>query len=209
MANPGYVVPVGVQNKESFHAIRRTTEGLLYYTKVNKDSNVSFDFEGGVPNDFNGETRQISRLKEYTDEYTRLQSGSIQYFTGDGSTSSFSYSTTVLDGSRISVFLNGVEQELDAIWSFASNTVTFKVAPFNGSQVAIGQIDKQYKNNSNDLYHQFRHEDGDATYFIDDDGYFVKRENNNRGATELASDDFSTAESSTYPVVTTTWQSAS
>jgi len=209
MANPGYVVPVGVQNKESFHAIRRTTEGLLYYTKVNKDSNVSFDFEGGVPNDLNGETRQISRLKEYTDEYTRLQSGSIQYFTGDGSTSSFSYSTTVLDGSRISVFLNGVEQELDAIWSFASNIITFKVAPFNGSQVAIGQIDKQYKNNSNDLYHQFRHEDGDATYFIDDDGYFVKRENNNRGATVLASDDFSTAESSTYPVASTTWQSAS
>ena len=38
MANPGYVVPVGTQNKEGFHAIRRTTEGLLYYTKVNKDS---------------------------------------------------------------------------------------------------------------------------------------------------------------------------
>ena len=29
MANPGYVVPVGTQTKEGFHALRRTTEGLL------------------------------------------------------------------------------------------------------------------------------------------------------------------------------------
>ena len=63
--------------------------------------------------------------------------------------------------------------------------------------------------NTNDFYQQFRNEDGDATYFVDSDGYFVKRENRSRGATALASDDFTTAESSTYPVASTTWQSAS
>ena len=38
--------------------------------------------------------------------------------------------------------------------------------------------------------------------------YFVKRENKSKGLTALTSDDFTTAESNTYPVVTTTWQSA-
>jgi len=51
-------------------------------------------------------------------------------------------------------------------------------------------------------------EEGDATYYIDDNGYFVKRENKSRGATALTTDDFDTAESSTYPVATTSWQSA-
>ena len=37
MAGLGYVVPQGQDSKESFHALRRTTEGLLYYTKVNKN----------------------------------------------------------------------------------------------------------------------------------------------------------------------------
>ena len=54
MANPGYVVPIGTQTKEGFHAIRRTAEGLLYYTKVNKDSGETLDFEGGSPSDPRG-----------------------------------------------------------------------------------------------------------------------------------------------------------
>ena len=49
--------------------------------------------------------------------------------------------------------------------------VTFKVAPLNGAQVAIGHIDKEYKNNTSDKYHQYVFEDGDATYYIDDNGY--------------------------------------
>ena len=63
MANPGFVVPIGVQGKEGFHALRRTTEGLLYYTKVNKDSGETLDFEGGSPTDPRG-NRQISNLSE-------------------------------------------------------------------------------------------------------------------------------------------------
>ena len=49
MAVVGQVVPEGVQSKEGFHALRRTTEGLLYYTKVNKDDTDTLDFEGGSP----------------------------------------------------------------------------------------------------------------------------------------------------------------
>ena len=208
MAVVGQVVPEGVQNKESFHGLRRTTEGLLYYTKVDKDSTETLDFEGGSPTDPRN-SRQISTLSEYVDEDVKLQSGVTQTFTGDGSTTTFTLTTAVLDFTRIAVFLNGVQQDVDKVWTYASSVVTFKIAPFNGAQVAVGYIDKQYKNNSSDFYHQFRNESGDATYFISSDGYLVKRENKSKGLTALASDDFTTAESSTYPVVTTTWQSAS
>ena len=207
MANPGYVVPVGIQSKEGFHALRRTTEGLLYYTKVNKDSGEILDYEGGTPTDLNG-NKQISDKSEYVEEDTVLQSGTTQIFTGDGSTTTFTLTVQVLDGTRIAVFVNGVEQEIDAVWTYASAVVTFKIAPFNGAQVAVGYRDKQYKNNTNDFYHQFRNEAGDATYFIDSNGYFVKRENRSRGATALTSDDFSTFEA-TASVASTTWQSAS
>ena len=208
MAVVGQVVPEGIQSKEGFHALRRTAEGLLYYTKVNKDETGTLDFEGGSPTDPRS-NRQISQLSEYVDEDVKLQSGATQVFAGNGSTTAFTLTTAVLDFTRIAVFLNGVQQEVDKVWTYASGVVTFKIAPFNGAQVAVGYVDKQYKNNSNDFYHQFRNESGDATYFISDDGYLVKRENRSRGATALTSDDFSTAEGNTYSVVTSTWQSAS
>jgi len=207
MATLGYVAPISQQSKEGFHAIRRTTEGLLYYTKVDKDETSEIDLDGGNPTDKNG-NRQLPTKLDYTDEVTELQSGTTQYLTGDGSTLTFNLTTPVLDGTRIAVFLNGVKQPIDEVWTYASGVVTFKIAPYNGSQVAIGYINKKYKNNTSDLYHQYVFEDGDATYFLDDNGYFVKRENKSRGATALSSDDFNTAESSTYPVASTTWQSA-
>ena len=205
MSTLGYVAPVGQQSKEGFHALRRTTEGLLYYTKVDKDSTDSIDFDGGNPTDKSG-NRQLPSKVDYTDEVTKLQSGT-QYFTGDNSTVSFTLTTPVLDGTRIAVFLNGVKQPIDEVWTYASSVVTFKVAPFNGSQVAVGYVDKEYKNNTSDKYHQYVFEDGDATYHIDDNGYFVKRENKSRGATALNSDDFTTFEA-TASVASTSWQSA-
>ena len=206
MAVVGQVVPEGVQSKEGFHALRRTTEGLLYYTKIDKDETSTIDFDGGSPTDKNGNP-QLPSKQDYTQETTKLQSGATQIFTGDGSTTTFTLTTAVLDNTRIAVFLNGVKQEVNEIWTYASGVVTFKIAPFSSSQIAVGYIDKQYKNNTSDFYHQYVMENGDATYFIDSDGYFVKRENRSRGATALTSDDFSTAEGSTYSVASTTWSS--
>ena len=206
MSTLGYVTPVGQQSKEGFHALRRTTEGLLYYTKTDKDSTDTIDFDGGSPTDKNG-NRQLPSKVDYTDEVTKLQTGT-QYFTGDNSTVTFTLTIPVLDGTRIAVFLNGVKQPIDEVWTYASGVVTFKVAPFNGSQVAVGYLNKEYKNNTSDKYHQYVFEEGDATYYIDDNGYFVKRENKSRGATALTTDDFATAEGSTYSVATTSWQSA-
>ena len=205
MSTLGYVTPVGQQSKEGFHALRRTTEGLLYYTKVDKDSTDSIDFDGGNPTDKNG-NRQLPSKVDYTDEDIKLQAGA-QYFAGDGSDTTFTLTTPVLDGTRIAVFLNGVKQPIDEVWTYASSVVTFKVAPFNGSQIAVVRIEKEYKNNTSDKYHQYVFEDGDATYHIDDNGYFVKRENKSRGATALNSDDFTTFEA-TASVASTSWQSA-
>jgi len=42
---------------------------------------------------------------------------------------------------------------------------------------------------------------------LDDNGYFVKRENKSRGATALTTDDFDTFEA-TASVQSTSWQSA-
>jgi hypothetical protein len=206
MATLGYVVPESQQGKEGFHALRRTTEGLLYYTKVDKDETTEIDLDGGNPTDKNG-NRQLPTKVDYTDENIELQSGVTQYLTGDGSTLTFNLTTPVLDGTRIAVFLNGVKQPIDEVWTYASSVVTFKIAPYSGSQVAIGYINKKYKNNTSDLYYQYVFEDGDATYYIDDNGYFVKRENKSRGATALTSDDFSTFEA-TSSVASTSWQSA-
>ena len=68
-------------------------------------------------------------------------------------------------------------------------------------------MNKLNKQNSTDKYWQYLFEDGDATYFIDSDAYLVKRENRayNPSAT---SDDYSTAEGSTYSVAATSYQDA-
>ena len=205
MATLGYVAPISQQSSEGFHALRRTVEGLVYYTKVNKDSTDSIDFDGGNPTDKNGNTQLPSKV-DYTDELTKLQSDT-QYFTGDNSTVAFTLSTPVLDGTRIAVYLNGVRQPIEEVWTFASSVITFRIAPFSGSQVAIGRIEKEYKNNTSDKYHQYVFEQGDATYYFDDNGYFVKRENKSRGATALTTDDFNTFEA-TASVQSTSWQSA-
>ena len=205
MATLGYVAPISQQSSEGFHALRRTVEGLVYYTKVNKDSTDSIDFDGGNPTDKNGNTQLPSKV-DYTDEITKLQSGT-QYFTGDNSTVAFTLSTPVLDGTRIAVYLNGIRQPIDEVWTFASSVITFRIAPFSNSQVAIGRIEKEYKNNASDKYHQYVFEQGDATYYLDDNGYFVKRENKSRGSTALSTDDFETFEASAS-VGSTSWQSA-
>ena len=206
MAKLGFVVPeTSTQTTETFHALRRTSEGLLYYTKYNKDENVSIDFEAGNPTDKNG-GRQLPTDENYVVDSIKLQAGATEIFTGNGSTTAFTLSAPVLDGSRIAVFVNGNIQELDNTYSYTSPIVTFKIAPPTSAQVAIGKIDKTLQANPSDFYYQYVFEDGEATYFIDSNGYFVKRENFVKSLTSIASDDFSTFES-TQAVNSTSWRS--
>lgn len=206
MAKLGFVVPeTSTQTTETFHALRRTSEGLLYYTKYNKDENVTIDFDAGNPTDKNG-NRQLPTNENYVNDLIKLQAGQTQLFVGDGGTTSFTLSAPVLDGTRIAVFVNSVLQELDVGFSYTSPTVTFKVAPPNNAQIAVGKLDKTLQANPSDFYYQYVFEDGEATYFVDSNGYFVKRENAVKSLTSIATDDFSTFES-TQPVNSTSWRS--
>ena len=197
----GFVTPESQQSIETFHGLRRTTEGMLYYSKIDKDQNTSIDVSDGNPSD-----TQLPTSGAYVNE--DISFSSVQYFNGDGSTTEFTMSPSVLDKTRLKVFVNNIEQGLDRDYTYSSPTITFVIKPFNGALVSVGLINKEYKNNTTDKYQQYIFEDGDAVYFIDSDGYLIKRENVGFGLTALASDDFSTFES-TSTVSSTSWQSAS
>ena len=197
MAILGYVVPeTSTQTIETFHGLRRTTEGLLYYTKLNKDTTTTIDLSNGQPGD-----TQLPTSGAYVDADEVFSS--VQYFTGNGSQLTYTLSPSVLDGTRIKVYVNNIEQTFLTTYTYTSPTLTFIVAPFNNAQIAVGIKDKEYKNNTSDLYQQYIFEDGEATYFIDDNGYFVKRENLNKVLTPLVSDDFNTFESTATVNATT------
>ena len=206
MAGLGHVVPLSQQSAESFHGLRRTQEGLLYYTKFDKDGADIIDPEGGVPTDKNG-GKQLPTKQDYTEEDFDFQS-TIQYFAGNGSTTTFTLSPAPLDISRFQVYVNNIKLERDRDYTYSSPTLTIKMKPANGAMISVGLQNKKYRNNTNDKYDQYVFEDGNAVYFIDSDGYLVKRENADRASTALGSDDFSTAESSTYSVASTTYQDA-
>ena len=206
MAKLGFVVPeTSAQTTETFHALRRTSQGMLYYTKINKDENVSIDFDAGNPTDKNG-NRQLPTNENYVEDTIKLQTGATEIYTGDGATTTVTLSNPALDGTRLAVFIDGNYQQLDATFSYARPVVTFKIPPKSGAQIAIGKIDKTLQSNPSDFYYQYVFEDGEATYFIDSNGYFVKRENLVKSLTSIASDDFSTFES-TQTVNSTSWRS--
>jgi len=202
MATLGYVVPESQQSKEGFHALRRTTEGLLYYTKIDKDNTDTIDLSNGSPSD----TIQNPTSGSLVDFDETLID--VQYLSGDGSDTTFDMTTPVIDADRIRVYVNNILMKENVDFTYSSPTITFIVAPANGAQIAVGKINKKNKNNTSDKYWQYLFEDGDATYYVDSDGYLIKRENRSYNTTALVSDDFTTAESTTYSVASTTYQDA-
>ena len=201
MAVVGQVVPEGQQSKESFHGLRRTKEGLLYYAKIGKGNTDIVELSNGVPN----ESIQLPTSGGHVDFDETLIN--IQYYAGDNSTTAFSLTQPVVSADRIRVYVNNILMKEGVDFTYTSPAVTFFVKPSSGAQVVIGHINKLNKQNTTDKYWQYLFEDGDATYFIDSDAYLVKRENRayNPSAT---SDDFSTSENSTYSVATTSYQDA-
>ena len=194
----GFVTPESQQSIETFHGLRRTTEGLLYYTKIDKDTGATIDLSDGSPSDTQLPTSGANVESD-------VSFSSVQYFNGDGSTTEFTMNPPVADETRIKIFVNNIEQVLNRDYTYSSPTLTFVIKPFNGALVSVGLINKEYKNNTTDKYQQYIFEDGDATYYVDSDGYLIKRENVGYGQTALISDDFSTSESSTYSVGSTTY----
>ena len=200
MAVVGQVVPEGVQSKESFHALRRSTDGILYYTKIDKDNTDTIDLSNGNPDpliQLPTSGSNVEAKEGYIDS---------QLFAGDGSDKTFDLTVPVPDATRIRVYVNQVLQKETIDFTYSSPTITFNIAPANGAQIAVGRINKSYKNNTSDLYQQYFFENGDATFFVDSDGYLIKREN--RAYNQTATTDDPTTVESSYSAASTSYQDA-
>jgi len=200
MAVVGQVVPEGQQTKETFHALRRSTEGLLYYTKIDKDNTDTIDLSNGSPDPLIQLPTSGSNV-EAKEGYI-----ATQLFAGDGSDTTFDLTVPVPDATRIRVYVNQVLQKETIDFTYSSPTITFNIAPANGAQIAVGRINKSYKNNTSDLYQQYFFENGDATFFVDSDGYLIKREN--RAYNQTATTDDPTTVESSYSAASTSYQDA-
>ena len=192
-------VPSTTTPLKVFNGIRRTPEGMLYLTSTTSDIQYSNYFEPGksdsVPKDGT----------DYVEE--RLEIYNVQYFTGDGSTLTFTLNATGMTAEGIAVFIDGTRKIAYEDYSVSATTLTFVLKPSNAAVITVGAINKRYRNNDSDRYQQFVFDvNSTATYLINSSGDLVKRLNNAGGQTST-SDDFDTFEG-TATVNTTTWQSA-
>ena len=201
----GLLIPKNTNNElEKFNGIRRTPDGMLYLTSIdpnvdNESIEYSNYFEPGksdsVPKDGS----------DYTDE--RLELFNVQYFTGDGSTLTFTLNATGMTAEGLAVFFDGVRKTAYIDYSVSGTTLTFVLKPANNVTITVGQINKRYKNNDSDRYQQFTFDSNTtATYLINSSGDLVRRVNQEGGQTSTT-DDFDTFESSAS-VNSTTYQSA-
>ena len=190
--------------EQKFNGIRRTPEGMLYLTSI--DPNV--DNDSIQYSNFFEEGKSDSVPKDgsnYTEE--RLEIFNVQYFTGDGSTLTFTLNATGMNANGIAVFVDNVRKTAFADYTVSGTTLSFVLKPTSGSSITVGQINKRYKNNDSDRYQQFTFDTNTtATYVINSSGDLVRRVNHEGGQTSTT-DDFDTFESSAS-VNTTTYQSA-
>jgi hypothetical protein len=185
---------------ETFHALRRTTQGLLYYNL--RDKNVgTFSNDGG--------TTLIANDDDYVSVVEEYISGKDQTFTGDGSDTTFTLSDNGREADQIAVFVDRVRQISTTDYTVSGTTITFTRAPHNNAEIFVRVIKKEYKNESTDTFQQYRFENGRAYYKLNTDGKLVKVENKRMiiDTTNFpyeVQDNFSTVES-LYPVNSTTY----
>jgi len=187
---------------ETFHGLRRTAEGLLYYNL--RDKNVgTFSNDGG--------TTQIANDDDYVTVVEEYISGADDTFTGDNTTVNFTLGESYpSDGAdRLAVFIDRNRQTATTDYSVSGTTLTFVRAPHNNAEIFVRHIKKEYKNETTDTFQQYRFENGKAYYKLNTDGKLVRIENK-RMINDTANspfeveDNFSTVES-TYPVNSTTY----
>ena len=187
---------------ETFHGLRRTAEGLLYYNL--RDKNVgTFSNDGG--------TTQITNDDDYVTVVEEYISGADDTFTGDNTTVNFTLGESYpSDGAdRLAVFIDRNRQTATTDYSVSGTTLTFVRAPHNNAEIFVRHIKKEYKNETTDTFQQYRFENGKAYYKLNTDGKLVRIENK-RMINDTANspfeveDNFSTVES-TYPVNSTTY----
>ena len=187
---------------ETFHGLRRTAEGLLYYNL--RDKNVgTFSNDGG--------TTQIANDDDYITVVEEYISGADDTFTGDNSTTEFTLGESYpSDGTdRLAVFIDRNRQTATTDYSVSGTTLTFIRAPHNNAEIFVRHIKKEYKNETSDTFQQYRFENGKAYYKLNTDGKLVRVENKRMIEDTVnfpyeVEDNFSTIES-TYTVNSTTY----
>ena len=201
----GLLIPKNTNNEnKKFNGIRRTADGMLYLTSI--DPNV--DNESIQYSNFYEEGKSDLVPKDGSDYVEeRLELFNVQYFTGDGSTLTFTLNATGMTAEGLAVFFDGVRKTAYDDYSVSGTSLTFVLKPANNGAITVGQINKRYKNNDSDRYQQFTFDPNTtATYLINSSGDLVRRVNQEGGQTSIT-DDFDTFESSAS-VNTTTYQSA-
>jgi hypothetical protein len=190
------------KNNETFHAIRRTTDGILWYQKRDKnkkDSNNSW---------FDNNQGQLANDDDYVEAVISTISGVSDTFTGNGSTTNFTLTignhNTFSDRLYVTIDSNVLTAVSD--YTVSGNTLTLNKAPHNVAVILVEKINKKYNNNVDDLFQQYRFETGDAFYFINSDGYLIRREQYKPNIPQ-SSNTFSTYNGNSI-INSTTYQSA-
>ena len=153
---------------ETFHGLRRTQDGKLYYTL--RDKNVgTFSNDGG--------TTELTSDADYVAVEEQYISGKNQTFAGDGSDTTFTISDTGREADQIAVFVDRVRMTATTDYTLSGTTLTFVRAPHNAAEIYVQVIDKEYKNESTDTYQQYKFENGRNHYKLNSDGKLVRVEN--------------------------------
>ena len=186
---------------DTFHGLRRTQDGKLYYTL--RDKNV-----GTFSNDDG--TTELTSDADYVAVEEQYISGKNQTFSGDASTKTFTLSDTGREADQIAVFVDRARQTATTDYSVSGSTLTFTRAPHNNAEIYVQAIDKEYKNESTDTYQQYKFEGGRNHYKLNSDGKLVRVENKKMPIDETNfPDDVLDSEFGNYNgnsiVATTTW----
>ena len=153
---------------ETFHGLRRTQDGKLYYTL--RDKNVgTFSNDGG--------TTELTSDADFVAVVEEFISGKDETFAGDGSDTTFTLDTNGHFADTIAVFVDRTRLVADTDYTVSGTTLTFTLAPHNGANIFVRKIKKEYKNDTNNTYQQYKFESGRNHYKLNSDGKLVKIEN--------------------------------
>ena len=136
---------------ETFHGLRRTQDGKLYYTL--RDKNVgTFSNDGG--------TTELTTDADYVAVVEEYISGKDQTFAGDGSDKTFTITDNGREADQLAVFVDRVRMTATTDYTLSGTTLTFVRAPHNAAEIFVRVIKKEYKNESTDTYQQYKFESG-------------------------------------------------
>ena len=130
MAINNHVVNTGGRGNnmfsETFHGLRRTQDGKLYYTL--RDKNVgTFSNDGG--------STELSSDADYVAVVEQYIAGKTQTFAGDGSDTTFTISDTGREADQLAVFVDRVRMTATTDYTLSGTTLTFVRAPHNAAEI--------------------------------------------------------------------------